>query len=170
MRAALCLAVACALSTACATAPRPVASCAEPAVAVVPRWMQPAPEAPAPEGVVASRTLFAEPWHRGTVRIQPEAERDPLAEAMGARGRRRIQAMNLREAPVADTLRMFAEMGGFNVVFSDDVPARTVTLSLRGVTLLGAFRTVLAAAHLGAESSDAAIVTVRPRVAEVATR
>ena len=66
--------------------------------------------------------------------------------------------MSLREAPVAGTLRMFAELGGFNVVFSDDVPGRTVTLTLRDVTILVAFRTVLAAAHLGADAPEGAIV------------
>lgn len=170
MRPLSCLVAACVLSTACATTPRPVASCAEASIASLPRWIEPTPDPSTATGSTPSRTLFAESWQRGTVRIPPEVQRDPLAEAMGARGRRRIHAMNLREAPVADTLRLFAEMGGFNVVFSDDVPARTVTLSLREVTVLGAFRTVLSAAHLGTDTVEGTIVSVRPRGADVAAR
>lgn len=169
MRAASFLLIASVLSSACATA-RPTASCAEPTVASLPRWIEPASAPEESTAPAASRTLFAGSWQRDTVRIPAEVPRDPLAEAMGARGRRRITAMNLREAPVADTLRMFAEMGGFNVVFSDDMPARTVTLSLRGVTLLGAFRTVLATAHLGADAVDGGIVSVHPPLPAVATR
>ncbi len=169
MRPLSCLVAACVLSTACATT-RPVASCAEPSIAALPRWIEPAADPATATEAAPTRTLFADSWQRGTVRIPPEVERDPLAEAMGARGRRRIHAMNLREAPVADTLRLFAEMGGFNVVFSDDVPARTVTLSLREVTVLGAFRTVLAAAHLGTDTVEGTIVSVRPRGADVAAR
>lgn len=157
------------LTLGCATT-TPASTCVDPsAVAALPRWMAPAPQ-PAVESAVASRTLFVEGGRRDTIRIAPEAVRDPVAEAMGARGRRRIRAMSLREAPVTDTLRMFAEMGGFNVVFSDEVPGRTVTLSLRDVTVAGAFRTVLAAAHLGADSPDGGIVMVHPRGPAVATR
>lgn len=157
------------LSLGCA-ATQPPTTCVDPsAVASVPRWMAPPPEVAA-AAPVGSRTLFVEGGARGTLRIPAEAARDPLAEAMGARGRRRIRSMSLREAPVTDTLRMFADLGGFNVVFSDDAPGRTVTLTLRDVTVLGAFRTVLSAAHLGADAPDGGIVSVHPRGAEVATR
>lgn len=157
------------LSLGCATTGAP-SVCADPsAVATLPRWMAPSPEV-ASAAPVASQTLFVEGSARGTIRIAPERERDPLAEAMGARGRRRIRSMSLREAPVTDTLRMFAELGGFNVVFSDEMPGRTVTLTLRDVSILGAFRTVLAAAHLGADAPDGNIVSVRPRGPDVATR
>lgn len=158
------------LSLGCATTQSP-AVCADPsAVASLPRWMAPAPEVAIAATATTSRTLFVEGGGRGTIRIAPEAVRDPLAEAMGARGRRRIHSMSLREAPVADTLRMFAELGGFNVVFSDELPGRTVTLTLRDVSILGAFRTVLAAAHLGADAPDGGIVSVHPRGPDVATR
>jgi len=157
------------LSLGCATT-TPPASCIEASsVAALPRWMAPPAEVAAvtPFG---ARTLLVETAPGGTIRIPAEAVRDPLAEAMGARGRRRIRSMSLREAPVTDTLRMFAELGGFNVVFSDDVPGRTVTLSLRDVSILGAFRTVLSAAHLGADAPDGGIVSVHPRGTDVATR
>lgn len=157
------------LSASCATTPPP-ATCIEPSsVAALPRWMAPPAEETA-LAPVGARTLFVEGAPRGTIRIPAESVRDPLAEAMGARGRRRIRSMSLREAPVADTLRMFAELGGFNVVFSDDVPGRTVTLTLRNVSILGAFRTVLAAAHLGADAPDGGIVSVHVRGPDVATR
>lgn len=157
------------LALGCATT-APPASCIEASsVVTLPRWMAPPAEVAAvtPFG---ARTLLVEMSPGGTIRIPAEAVRDPLAEAMGARGRRRIRSMSLREAPVTDTLRMFAELGGFNVVFSDDVPGRTVTLSLRDVSILGAFRTVLSAAHLGADAPDGGIVSVHPRGAGVATR
>lgn len=169
MRTTTMLAIASLLSFGCAAAPLP-STCVDPAaVASLPRWMAPGAglAATAP---VTSRTLFVEGPARGTIRIPGEVVRDPIAEAMGARGRQRIRSMSLREAPVTDTLRMFAEMGGFNVVFSDDVPGRTVTLSLRDVTILGAFRTVLSAARLGADAPDGGIVSVHPRGADVATR
>jgi hypothetical protein len=157
------------LSLGCAaTAPPP--TCVDPsAVAALPRWMAPSPEV-ATAAPVASRTIFVDGGARGTIRITPESTRDPLAEAMGARGRRRIRSMALREAPVTDTLRMFAELGAFNVVFSDETPGRTVTLTLRDVSILGAFRTVLAAAHLGADAPDGGIVSVHPGGPDVATR
>lgn len=170
MRSLLFLAVVGVGLVGCASGPSTAACVEASSVASLPRWMQPAPTATAPESAVASRTLFVDGDRRGTIRIAPEAERDPLAEAMGARGRWRIHAMSLREAPVTDTLRLFAEIGGFNVVFSDDIPGRTVTLNLREVSVLGAFRTVLAAAHLGADAPEGGIVSVRPREGGVATR
>lgn len=90
-------------------------------------------------------------------------ESNPVDELLrGHHGERSVGEMHLRDAPVTDTLRMFAEMGGFNLVFSDNVGDRRVTLDLRDVPMAAAFRTVLSAAHLGAEASGADILEVGP--------
>jgi hypothetical protein len=144
--------------------------CAEPAVALVPRWVEPAEESVGVAQGPASRTVITaadDAARFQTVRIQAPPERDPVDVLLGARrGARRIQALELRDAPVADTLRMFADMGGFNVVFADEVGDRRVTLRLRGVSLASAFRTVLSAAHLGANVVGGEIVEVRPSRAQ----
>lgn len=140
--------------TACAaTAPPPEPSIAP--IALLPRWVE-RPDDPAASHVVATSA----PVER-TVRIVPAAERDPVDRLVDARsGRRRLRSISLREAPVGETLRMFAELGRFNMVLGDDVGDRRVTLTLRDVSLVSALRAVLSAAHLDATVVGAEIVQV----------
>lgn len=143
-----------AAASACATA-RPAAEPAAPPIALLPRWVERADEPSA-----AARALPSAPIDR-VVRIAPAAERDPVDRLVDARsGRRRLRAISLREAPVGETLRMFAELGRFNMVLGDDVGDRRVTLTLRDVSLVAALRAVLAAAHLDATVIGAEIVQV----------
>ena len=77
-------------------------------------------------------------------------------------GRNRIQNLSLRQAPLDDTLRMFARMGRFNVVMADSVRGRAVTLELHSVTVASAFKAVLASAKMEARVLADNIVEVRP--------
>ncbi len=105
-----------------------------------------------------------------TRRIGDVTESDPVDELLRVhRGDRRVGAMSLRDAPVTDTLRMFAEMGALDLVFADGTADRRVTLDLRDVTLAEAFRAVLAAAHLGAVV-DNGVMQVGPEGAVVPPR
>ncbi len=162
MRAAALL-VCSVVTTACASSGAlPPASTAAP-VAVIPRWAEPASSLTAPAGGVASRAVLSPVAARETVHIAAPAERDPVDALVASRhGRRRLRSFTLRDAPVGETLRMFAELGDFNVVVTDEVGDRRVTLTLRDVSLLAAFRAVLSAAHLGAEVVGGEVVEVRP--------
>lgn len=144
------------LCTACAAStplPEPIAS----PIALMPRWAERIDVA---EPTPAARTMAAAPLDR-VVRITPPAERDPVDRLVDARsGRRRLRSISLREAPVGETLRMFAELGRFNMVLGDDVGDRRVTLTLRDVSLVAALRAVLAAARLDATVVGAEVVQV----------
>lgn len=143
------------------------ARCDTASTAVIPRWAEPVAPTDSPTDAVASRTVLRdEPDRWASVRITEPAEVDPVDRLLAQhRGRRRLTQLALRDAPVTDTLRMFAELGGFNVVFSDEVPNRRVSVQLRDVTLASAFRTVLASAHLGAVVEGDNIVQVGLRTA-----
>ena len=143
------------LTSCAATAPPPEPTAAP--IALLPRWVErPDDPAAAPSRVVATSV----PLER-TVRIVPALERDPVDRLVDARsGRRRLRSISLREAPVGETLRMFAELGRFNMVLGDDVGDRRITLTLRDVSLVSALRAVLSAAHLDATVVGAEIVQV----------
>lgn len=161
MRSIVVLACAFALG-ACASAAPAVATSAAP-IALMPRWAEPAATLAAPRPPLSGVTVLDGVAPRRTVVIAPEAERDPVDQLMRARrGNRRLRDFALRDAPVGETLRMFAELGGFNVVVTDEVSARRVTLSLRDVSLATAFRAVLSIAHLGATVIGGEVVEVRP--------
>jgi len=99
-----------------------------------------------------------------TVRIEPVSSVDPVDRMLTRRGgRARIQSITLRQAPVDDTLQMFASLGRFNVVVPEQVHGRKVTLQLRNVSVAGAFRAVLRAAGLEAHVVAEDIVEVRTR-------
>ncbi len=150
---ALLLCLPWALAACAASAPLP--ETAAPPIALLPRWVERA-DAPAD-----ARTLAAPTPLERTVRIAPPVQRDPVDRLVDARsGRRRLRAISLREAPVGETLRMFAELGRFNMVLGDDVGDRRVTLTLRDVSLVAALRAVLAAAHLDATVIGAEVVQV----------
>jgi len=129
----------------CASGPRSVATFDAP-TALMPRWAEPAGEV-----ATASASTRARPQAppSQTVRIVEAPPVDPLDEMLGARGRRRLRDLSLRDASVGDALRLFATMGGFNVVCGDELAGRRVTVQLRDVSLRAAFRTVLAAAGAG---------------------
>ncbi len=91
---------------------------------------------------------MADPAKR-VVRIDAPTRPDPVRRLLVRRGGR-IRNLSLHRAPVDDTLRMFADMGRFNVVIPAEVGARRVTLDLRDVSLAGAFQAVLASARLEA--------------------
>lgn len=153
--------VACALlSTACASSGAlPVTESAP--IALVPRWAEPAATLAAPRAAPESAVL-AGIASRETVVIAAERERDPVDALITARrGSQRLRSFTVRDAPVGETLRMFAELGRFNVVLTDEVSYRRVTLSLRDVSLMAAFRAVLSAAHLGAAVVGGEVVEVR---------
>ncbi len=90
----------------------------------------------------------AEPWE--TVRIAPEAQRDPIDVMLGARGRRRVRTLAFHQAPAREVLRAMAAIGGFSIVIPDGVADRPITVDLRDVTLATALRSLLAAANLEA--------------------
>lgn len=140
----------------CASGPRSMASLDAP-TARMPRWAEPAREGAA---VAASTRVLPEAPPSQTVRIVEAAPVDPLDAMLGARGRRRLRDLSLRDAPVGDTLRLFATMGGFNVVCGDELAGRRVTVQLRDVSLRAAFRTVLAAAGAGATVVGGEVVHV----------
>lgn len=140
----------------CASGPRSVTSLDAP-TAMMPRWAEPAGEVAA---VAASTRVLPEAPPSQTVRIVEAARVDPLDEVLGARGRRRLRDLSLRDASVGDTLRLFATMGGFNVVCGDELAGRRVTVQLRDVSLRAAFRTVLAAAGAGATVVGGEVVHV----------
>lgn len=148
------MAVVCALG--CASAPRAVASADAP-IARMPRWADAAGEGAA---VAASTRVLPEAPLSQTVRIVEAPRVDPLDAVLGARGRRRLRDLSLRDASVSDTLRLFATMGGFNVVCGDELAGRRVTVQLRDVSLRAAFRTVLAAAGAGATVVGGEVVHV----------
>lgn len=139
----------------CVGGPRSVAEADAP-TGLMPRWAEPAGE------VAAARVLPAGAPSQ-TVRIVEAPLADPLDEVLGARGRRRLRDLSLRDAPVGDTLRLFATMGGFNVVCGDELAGRRVTVQLRDVSLRAAFRTVLAAAGAGATVVGGEVVHVTAR-------
>lgn len=140
----------------CASGPRSVASLDAP-TAQIPRWAVAAGEVAA---VSASSGVLPATPPSQTVRIVEAARVDPLDEVLGARGRRRLRDLSLRDASVGDTLRLFATMGGFNVVCGDELAGRRVTVQLRDVSLRAAFRTVLAAAGAGATVVGGEVVHV----------
>lgn len=119
----------------------------------LPRWSQPDETRP------ASTALRGPP--RETVSIAQPPRRDPV-DAVLARSRRRIGNLSLHQAPVDETLKMFASMGRFNVVMPGEVGGRKVSLELRNVSLAGAFRAVLASASLEARVVADDILEVRP--------
>ncbi|MFO0625810.1 MAG: hypothetical protein U0325_09365 [Polyangiales bacterium] len=139
----------------CASGPRSTASLDAP-TAQIPRWAEPVGALAAATG---TRVLPAAPTAQ-TVRIVEAPAVDPLDAVLGARGRRRVRDLSLRDAPVGDTLRLFATMGGFNVVCGDELAGRRVTVQLRDVSLRAAFRTVLAAAGAGATVVGGEVVHV----------
>lgn len=112
---------------------------------------------------MASRTVLTEGPRE--VQVIPAApERDPADELLRARtGGRRIGQLALRDAPVSETLRMFAELGRFNVVFASDAADRRVTLTLRDVSVASAFRSVLSVAELGADVVGGEVLEVHAR-------
>lgn len=69
-------------------------------------------------------------------------------------------SLELVNADLHSVLRLFAEVGHFNLVTADDVSGK-VTLRLRNVPWTEAFRAVLASKGLGAERGDG-IVRVAP--------
>ncbi len=140
----------------CASGPRSVASIDAPTT-LMPRW---ADAAGSVGGEVGSTRVLPEAPPSQTVRIVEAPPADPLDEVLGARGRRRLRDLSLRDAPVGDTLRLFATMGGFNVVCGDELAGRRVTVQLRDVSLRAAFRTVLAAAGAGATVVGGEVVHV----------
>jgi len=97
---------------------------------------------------------------RETVRIEAPAEPDPVGRLL-RRSKRRVRNLSLHQAPVDDTLRMLADMGRFNVVVVSEVGSVKVSVDLRDVSLEGAFRAVLASAHLEARLLADDIVEVR---------
>ena len=142
------------LTSCAATAPPPEPTTAP--IALLPRWVE-RPDDPA----AASRVVATSMPIERTVRIFPAVERDPVDRLVDARsGRRRLRSISLREAPVGETLRMFAELGRFNMVLGDDIGDRRITLTLRDVSLVSALRAVLSAAHLDATVVGAEIVQV----------
>lgn len=126
----------------------------------IPPWTEPALTRPPPRtfdtGPQASPIAQYE-----TIRIQPPVERDPVDELLRRRGRNRIRTLSLHQAPVDDTLRMFAGMGRFNVVIPGELGSRKVSLELRNVTLASAFRAVLVSAKLDARVVTDDIIEIR---------
>ena len=136
--------------------PREPCPCKRPhgeSFAPLPTWSQPQSQRP------VSTALLGPP--RDTVSIQPPPQHDPV-EAVLARSSRRIGNLSLHQAPVDETLKMFASMGRFNVVMPGEVGGRKVSLKLRNVSLAGAFRAVLASARLEARVLADNILEVRP--------
>lgn len=130
----------------------------------LPRWAEPT-TACGPTRVVASTTL-PEARVSETVRIEAPTPRDPVDVLVTARrGRQRLRSFALHEAPVGETLRMFAEVGRFNVIVPAEYAGRRVSLTLRDVSLLAAFRAVLSAAQLQAAVVGGEVVEVRPTTA-----
>ena len=119
----------------------------------LPSWSEPTGTPP------PSKVLIAGP--REVVRIEPPRHRDPV-DVVLSRGRRRVRNLSLHQAPVDDTLRMFATMGRFNVVIPGELGSRKVSIELRDVSLAGAFRAVLATARLEARVVADNILEVRP--------
>lgn len=146
--------VVCALG--CASAPRAVVSADAP-IALMPRWADAAGEG---ASVAASTRVLPDAPLSQTVRIVEAPPVDPLDAVLGARGRRRLRDLSLRDASVGDTLRLIATMGGFNVVCGDELAGRRVTVQLRDVSLRAAFRSVLAAAGAGATVVGGEVVHV----------
>lgn len=148
------------LSTACASSGAlPVTESAP--IAVMPRWAESASSLAASRAAPDS-TVLAGLAARETVVIAAEAERDPVDALIASRrGQQRLRSFTLRDAPVGETLRMFAELGRFNVVLTDEISDRRVTLSLRDVSLTAAFHAVLSVAHLGASIVGGEVVEVR---------
>lgn len=146
----------CTLLGACASAQQPSAVAPVACANTVPAWAE------SSASLLSSRTLAPLEERQQTRVIQAPAERDPMAELLRARGgQRRISNLALRDAPVNDTLRMFAEIGRFNVVFADGSSDRRVSLTLRDVSVATAFRSVLSVAHLDAEVVGGEVVEVR---------
>jgi hypothetical protein len=140
----------------CASAPRAVVSTDVP-IALMPRW---ADAAGSVGGEVGSTRVRLPSAPRETVRLVEAPPVDPLDAMLGARGRRRLRDLSLRDASVGDTLRLLATMGGFNVVCGDELAGRRVTVQLRDVSLRAALRTVLAAAGAGATVVGGEVVHV----------
>jgi len=131
------------------------------ATLAMPRWAEPA-AACTPTRIAASTTL-PEARVSETVHIVAPTPRDPVDVLVTARrGRQRLRNFALHEAPVGETLRMFAEVGQFNVIVPAEYAGRRVSLTLRDVSLLAAFRAVLSAAQLQAAVVGGEVVEVRP--------
>ena len=62
-------------------------------------------------------------------------------------GNRRL-SVSLRDSDIKQTLRMFADKAGLNIIFHDSVEDKTITLDLVGVTLNDALRMVMQASDL----------------------
>lgn len=131
--------------------PRP-AETLENGFTTLPSWTR-------PDGAPAPATTLAGP-PRETVSIRPPPKRDPV-DVVLSRSRRRIGNLSLHQAPVDETLKMFASMGRFNVVMAGEIGSRKVSLELQNVTLAGAFRAVLASARLEARVLNDDILEVR---------
>lgn len=74
---------------------------------------------------------------------------DPPRRAASASGARTID-LDLKQADIANVLRLLADVGGVNLVLGEDV-AGTITLRLRRVAWDDAFRIVLASKGLAME-------------------
>jgi hypothetical protein len=160
------LAAGCATGSAAMPRAQSASECESAADYRMPAWAEPARETrdASPRGVTVARDEEPTPDVplARTVRLIPDAQRDPVdAVLTGRGGRRRLGALNLRRAPVDETLRMFATVGRFNLVFTDDVAGRQVTLDLRDVSVDQAFRAVLAAAHLDVDVVAGNVLAVR---------
>lgn len=156
------LAALCLVATACASTEAPrAAPSLPPPIAVIPRWAEPAAPRTSGDDTLSARTVLTHPIQE-TVHIVPPPERDAVDVLLASRrGHRRLRSLALRDAPVTEALRMFAELGGFNLVMADGVGDRRVTLSLRDVSLAAAFRAVLSAAHLEGEVLGGEVLEVR---------
>jgi hypothetical protein len=84
-----------------------------------------------------------------------------VAQALGARGARRLRAMTFHQAPIAEVLRALASEGAFNLVIAEGVPDSRITIELKDVPLRDALQAVLAAGQLEAEAIGSNIVLVR---------
>jgi type IV pilus assembly protein PilQ len=82
-----------------------------------------------------------------------------LSTTVVAKAPRRI-SLELHNAELQSVLRLFAEVGRFNLVTSEDVSGK-VTLKLRNVPWDEAFRVVVASKGLGVEQTGS-IVRVAP--------
>lgn len=72
-------------------------------------------------------------------------------------GNKRL-SVSLRDSNVKQTLRMFADKAGLNIIFHDSVEDKTITLDLVGVTLNDAIRMVMQATDLSYFVDDQTLI------------
>lgn len=93
--------------------------------------------------------------------IAPPAAAEPVQDDLEGEPMR--ISMDFKDADLKDVLRTFSEQSGINVIATDEVGDRTVTLFLEEVTVMDALDRILDAAGLVCERSvDSEIYLVRP--------